>query len=368
MCFNAAKLWYSGWYPDLHAQYDARVDDVYVGEFVGIDDVVKKNTGPGQNLLLKIIPVDNSKGIYLLFNRKTGINSGVDKGDEIVLVSSTSGSLFRAKSVVEKSLREGGKYTVLGVVVKVCSIELGSPSRAKVMVYKKNTPAPDCNAIPTKKPSNKLTGQPTKRPTRGPTKRPTKRPSNKTSQPTKHPTNHNCDCALSKKNRWTCCSGSWFNQCGGPGSNKPHTWDEGLAACKYAEFENCECKENKKGVPTCCKGSWKGRCTDTGKESLTFPFTWTEGLVACSGLSSAVARTVSETVDLSQNSSAADLCKVLYPDAVTPQVSGNTNPPTTAGAIAPTPAKVNAQLSGSGDPCLCGPLFVVSFAVLLVFN
>ena len=43
-----------------------------------------------------------------------------------------------------------------------------------------------------------------------------------------------CKCGTLKKGKLSCCApgGSWFKQCGNPGDPKPHTWFQGIAACK----------------------------------------------------------------------------------------------------------------------------------------
>ena len=78
------KSWFSGWYVDGHVDLShlstpGQWSKVHL---VGIDDYLKGVFGESNSFVAKICP-----GLYMLFNRKKGINAGVKAyGDEVVIV------------------------------------------------------------------------------------------------------------------------------------------------------------------------------------------------------------------------------------------------------------------------------------------
>ena len=106
-------------------------------------------------------------------------------------------------------------------------------------------------------------------------------------------------CGTKPGGKPTCCGigGSWFGLCGDPESaNFPHSWRDGVLACKNAEAETtaangtddglttipqCSKCGMKQGERSCCGigGAWFGMCGDPDSSNLLF--TWEEGLLAC---------------------------------------------------------------------------------------
>mmetsp|Transcript_102105 Transcript_102105/g.152975 ORF Transcript_102105/g.152975 Transcript_102105/m.152975 type:complete len:595 (-) Transcript_102105:1149-2933(-) len=88
MCFNAAKSWYTRWYPMREVGANG-----WRGQLVGVDDFVNAQwtSGPGgyKRTLLKIPhPGDiQSEDLYIMYNRAKGINRDVVEGrDKVVIV------------------------------------------------------------------------------------------------------------------------------------------------------------------------------------------------------------------------------------------------------------------------------------------
>jgi hypothetical protein len=260
MCFNSAKNWALGWFSQWHAQFDSRDGVSYRGKFVGIDDVVKGRISGDQKLILKMTTESQTEDTYLMFNAKVGINSGVPQdGNKVVLVSAARGAP-QLQTWVKAALLQGQTYSDSGIVVKVCSIQLGSSSQvstADVLVYKKGQTV-TCSSSPA-------------------TKHPTKRPTSPTPQTT---TGECADCVANNNGKLTCCLGSWKNQCRvQPTAGKPYTWDQGLEVCKSVNTKTCDKCVKKNGIFTCCRGSWKGKCSN--KVTATTPYTWEEGKQVC---------------------------------------------------------------------------------------
>lgn len=81
MCFNGAKSWYFGWYSDHHKAIDPR-NGHWNGKLVGIDDYLKKQTSKNEHTVVAKIGT-----LFVMYNRKEGINSEVaGDGDTVTIV------------------------------------------------------------------------------------------------------------------------------------------------------------------------------------------------------------------------------------------------------------------------------------------
>ena len=130
MCFNAAKSWYSGWYSDdvgKEGHQDLTHFDTpgqwWKGKLVGIDVYLNDVFDENQHQVVMRI----SMGLYMMFNRKKGMNSGVKAyGDQVVVVQQWGKG---GKSKVLATLDEendaftfSNEFYEFDIVVKVCDV------------------------------------------------------------------------------------------------------------------------------------------------------------------------------------------------------------------------------------------------------
>ena len=182
MCFNAAKNWQLGWYPQ--GEY-AVVNSFFEGKIFGIADYGAfingdLNVGNGEIIMAKLIDSAAGEDWYVSFNRDTGINSGTVEGQDQVLVHKRPQGTGYAESSLMTKLSTGGVYngiTIDGIAVPVSVSSINTSSGVGYAQVKIGN-APTTNS-PTKAP---VTESPTKSPTQSPTKAPV------TSGPTKSPT------------------------------------------------------------------------------------------------------------------------------------------------------------------------------------
>lgn len=122
MCFNAFRHWEFGWY----SSQTRTITGDWTGDLVAFTDAL---SAPSTDVILKL------GDIYMQFNRKKGKNSGTrEKADEVVLVQ---GSKANKPSSVLAGLGSGETYSVNGVTVEVCFINLTGSSydHARVSIY-----------------------------------------------------------------------------------------------------------------------------------------------------------------------------------------------------------------------------------------
>eukprot|EP00979_Chaetoceros_neogracilis_P016215 scaffold7356_cov164-Chaetoceros_neogracile.AAC.2 len=174
-CFNAAKTWANKWYEEYHMTVDPSSGG-YDGTLVGINAVKDRTiTATGQDIVIKV-DSPGETDLYIIYNRQTGANNQVpENGDEVVIVEQ-SRELKRTSSW-RAALSEGEVYTQSSwsgtgtLIVKVCSLETGTPGSARVLVYATGQETLNCNtASPTAVPDTASpTGSPvTKSPTVSP--------------------------------------------------------------------------------------------------------------------------------------------------------------------------------------------------------
>lgn len=137
-CFNAAKTWANGWYDTHHAWVDPSRYS-YDGTLVGINAVKEKSITGEQDVVLKIAS-SGETDLYVMFNRRTGANNQVPQNGDQVVITEQSSALYET-SAWSAALSEGQEYTQRSwsgsgtLVIKVCSLETGSPGSARILVY-----------------------------------------------------------------------------------------------------------------------------------------------------------------------------------------------------------------------------------------
>ena len=179
MCFNTAKNWQLGWYPNARQSIKPLDNESFSGHLIGISDYGATT----DNVMIQITGYA-SLDYYVAFNQKSGINSGTVEGGNQVLVHSRIPGIDYKVSILEAKLSSGGIYTITGAegttTITINSIDLiASPPFADITI----TP-PAITVSPTFAPS---TSPPTNPPTNAPTNIPTSPPT-ATAGPTNVPT------------------------------------------------------------------------------------------------------------------------------------------------------------------------------------
>jgi len=205
MCFNAAKNFQLGWYSDKTrvmtpniavVEEDCFAGDLYGTAFYGIDSVqtvgIKvKNNNPS-----------SIEDVFIMFNAKTGIQSGtVEGGNQVMVVTArVSGMSYAGSTLVQKITTNTAGYSLPGFTNTVLYVDAinsdatGTVTHASIRIETgplcptpspTNVPAPEptSDGPPTSNPTNVPTPEPT---SDGP---PTSNPTNVPTQPTSNPTN-----------------------------------------------------------------------------------------------------------------------------------------------------------------------------------
>lgn len=232
MCFNAAKNYQLGWYSDKMTVITpgAATDSCFDGDLYG---TALYENAAAQTVGIKVNNSGSSTDVYIMFNAKTGIQSGTVEGGNQVMVVTTGaeGTGFSQSTLVQKISTTTTGYslpgfsnTILYVDSKVdgshASIRIETGGQACVVAP---TPNPT-TAPPTNPPTSQPTGSPTlPQPTGTPTTAPPSNP------PTASPT-VNCGNIQQKNvcnNAGTCVwsgnpkNGSCVSTTGGPPSPTP---------------------------------------------------------------------------------------------------------------------------------------------------
>lgn len=170
MCFNGAKSWYFGWYEDRHIEINPSSGS-WEGKLVGVDDYVMKKITASDEYVVAKIDATSSTDLFLLYNRRKGVNSQVfEMGDMVTVVAQ---KVPNYQSVLMAGLNEdskpyrfpfwnGGKNAL---VIQVCERTNGSTDHARVLVYLDD----GSNAFSCSPPANPPTSPPTMSPTPPPT-------------------------------------------------------------------------------------------------------------------------------------------------------------------------------------------------------
>jgi hypothetical protein len=110
MCFNAAKMWYFGWYKDKHLNLNTMTltSTSRTVTLAALDDIKNKvDVGSGKSILRISMP-GSQEAHYIMFNKKKGINDQVvDYQDRVVIYEQNSTS---EASTVVKDLGQGDSY------------------------------------------------------------------------------------------------------------------------------------------------------------------------------------------------------------------------------------------------------------------
>lgn len=83
MCFNPAKSFQLGWYPENVQTLDLGVGDMWQGQLVGVADYLNN---PDNNKIVMKLETGTNEDYFVGFNRATGINSQNDLCDDCVTV------------------------------------------------------------------------------------------------------------------------------------------------------------------------------------------------------------------------------------------------------------------------------------------
>jgi len=192
MCFNAAKSWYLNWYSNVDINPVNTNGNVELN-LIGIDDYVNGVSDSTHTTVVKIS--GGSEDLYLMYNRRKGINSGTAEFRDTVNIVAQNGRT--AQSWARAQLSTAGEYKVndfggIGgeLVIKVCELVAGTPDIARTLIYHTNVTPMFCEGSnPTTAPVKNPTIAPVKSPTIAPVKSPTIAPvKSPTIAPVKSPT------------------------------------------------------------------------------------------------------------------------------------------------------------------------------------
>ena len=209
ICFSGAKTWFTGWYYDHQLSIRPGLRG-FTGELVGIDDVVTNdNIHPNHKVVIRVI-VPGSTDLFVMFQRKEGVNKGLTADADTVVITEQRG--ISGNSWWRGALAEGESFSSSTwinkgwqkLIVKVCSIKMGSPDTAHVLIYVEGLTDLNCPSVATQSPtispvvqSSEVpsvaqtmypTSRPSPRPVKGPTMNPTPQPSEKIKVTTLTPT------------------------------------------------------------------------------------------------------------------------------------------------------------------------------------
>jgi len=89
-CFNPAKSYKLGWYDKSAVEWNPITQGTWFGNIEGVADYNKNSNT--QTIIVKINRAYNTnKDLYIGYNRKKGINSGVvDNGDQVVIIEAAT--------------------------------------------------------------------------------------------------------------------------------------------------------------------------------------------------------------------------------------------------------------------------------------
>ena len=182
-CFNGAKSWFLGWYADRHKTVIPTTSS-WDGLVAGVNDYVQGQTTAGvHHVVVKIDNTSSSTDLYMMYNKREGMNSGVVKYPNLITIVSASNGVVSDQSWLVAALNATQTYRASGfsgqaydLVIKVCTMVAGTPDYARVLVYLDNgvdnlscsTPTPVA-AAPTSRPTLVPTPFPTPAPTPVPT-------------------------------------------------------------------------------------------------------------------------------------------------------------------------------------------------------
>ena len=90
MCFNGAKSWFFGWYSERGGHVE--IQDSWHGKLAGIHAYLENETTEGEHsVVARVGPSTTDNHLYLMFNRKEGVNDGVAGDGDMVTVVEQNG-------------------------------------------------------------------------------------------------------------------------------------------------------------------------------------------------------------------------------------------------------------------------------------
>ena len=157
-CFNPAKTWYNSWFKEHHSVVFP-LQQGYDGNLVGLDDMANNRISHDQHAVVKVDSTDasgaNSYDLFLMFNRKVGINKDVPGNidDRIVITEQAQdgsesiqmASLGSGESYIQRNWHKGKS-----LVIKNCAVgenKTGVALSSRVLIYYKGTGELYCDDV-----------------------------------------------------------------------------------------------------------------------------------------------------------------------------------------------------------------------------
>ena len=148
----------SRWHSDYHREIDPS-EHPHKGDLYGINAVNDKSIQKGNgDVVIRVSSSKVDEVLYVTYLRKTGPNRDVPKYSNSVLVHRTASKAFDMSSELITSMREGQRYErdwdgSGKLIIEVCSIDVGSPGKANILIYAAgNDGGMKCDSIPHKDP------------------------------------------------------------------------------------------------------------------------------------------------------------------------------------------------------------------------
>lgn len=190
MCFNAAKNYQLGWYSDktVVVTPGAADDNCFAGNLYG---TAKYGDAAVETVGIKVNNSGSSTDVYMMFNAKTGIQSGtVEGGNQVMVVTAgAEGTGYAESTLVQKISTNTAGYALPGFANTVLYVDSkvdGSHASIRIETNGQSCVPPAPTPPPSPQPTNNPT---TAAPTNVPTSEPTNPPPPPTFPPTKQPTN-----------------------------------------------------------------------------------------------------------------------------------------------------------------------------------
>ena len=139
MCFNAAKMWYLQWYSDHHRTVNVSSSNSESAKLVSLADFKRNNAVSGSDMILQL-PSPQST-LYIIFNRKKGVNKGVRADANKVVITEQNGggveSKWKAGLGIQETYRQDNwAGTGKTLIIKVADITFGDDvDTADVNIY-----------------------------------------------------------------------------------------------------------------------------------------------------------------------------------------------------------------------------------------
>jgi len=186
MCFNGAKAYQLGWFPDFSQRVESDDPFNWQGDLIGFvdrDDAEECGV-EGKNcdaLNFRLTPSTGNE-YYVHFNRREGFNSGTKEGGDQVLVVSRPQGVDYGASLLQAKLSTNDQYTIQNfgnygsLIISVGAITLNSGSKSWADVTIQYGPA--STDAPVISPTNAPVVSPTDTPVVAPTNAPIVPPTN----------------------------------------------------------------------------------------------------------------------------------------------------------------------------------------------